>query len=59
MAVTPASLAKAAPYLLDALQHVTDLLNDPQVGDPAAWKRARRLWTGRARYAIALAEGRS
>jgi uncharacterized protein related to proFAR isomerase len=43
--------------LVEALTHVTDLLNDPGVGDLEQWKRGVREWTSRAR-ALAKAGGK-
>ena len=52
-----AHLISAAPYLLTALEKVTELLNDPGVGDHEQWKRDCKEWTCHARKAIAKARG--
>ena len=52
-----AKLAAAAPDLAEALERVTELLNDPGVGDHEQWKRDCREWTAKARAALKKAGG--
>jgi len=55
--MSDAHLLAAAPDLLAALERVTELLNDPGVGDLEQWKRDCREWTAKARAAVAAARG--
>lgn len=43
--------------LVEALENVTLLLNDPGVGDIDEWKRDCKEWTHNARAALNLAKG--